>query len=254
MIETHHLTKKYGNTVAVDDLSLTVRPGELFGFLGPNGAGKTTTIRMLTGLLRPTSGTAQVAGHDILTETLQVKASIGYLAENPFMYDKLTGREFLRFVAELYRVEEAGREQRINRLLELFELADKGDDLIGSYSHGMRQKMGLCSVLVHNPQILFLDEPTTGLDPRSARLVKDILRGLVERGVTVFMSSHILEIVQNMCDRVGIINKGKLIAVGNLEELRAQAQAEGSSLEDIFLSLTGGAEYREVAAYLQEER
>ncbi|NLS79791.1 MAG: ABC transporter ATP-binding protein [Chloroflexi bacterium] len=252
MIQTNGLTKQYGSLTAVQGLNLTIPAGELFGFLGPNGAGKTTTIRMLTGLLKPTSGTAQVAGFDLASEPLKVKASIGYLAENPFLYDKLTGAEFLRVIADLYRVPEAGRAQRIARLLDLFELGNKANELIGSYSHGMKQKIGLCSVLIHNPRVLFLDEPTTGLDPRSARVVKDVLRSLVERGTTVFMSSHILEIVENMCDRVGIINGGKLVAVGTIEELRQQAP--GSSLEDIFLALTGGAEYREVAEYLREDR
>ena len=250
MIQTRSLTKQYDSLTAVKNLDLTVNRGELFGFLGPNGAGKTTTIRMLIGLLKPTSGTATVAGHDILKSPLQVKAAIGYLAEEPFLYDKLTGREFLRFIADLYQVSERGRQSRIQQLLDLFELRDKADDLIGSYSHGMRQKMGLCSVLVHNPSVLFLDEPTTGLDPRSARLVKDILKELVAKGVTVFMSSHILEIVENMCGRVGIIDHGELVAVGTVDELRGQAL--GSSLEDIFLSLTGGAEYKELAQYLQE--
>ena len=250
MIETRSLCKQYNTLTAVKNLDLTVGGGELFGFLGPNGAGKTTTIRMLTGLLKPTSGTATVAGYDIVASPLQVKAAIGYLAENPFLYEKLTGREFLRFIADLYQVSEQGRWGRIQQLLELFEMEAKADELIGSYSHGMRQKIGLCSVLVHNPRVLFLDEPTTGLDPRSARLVKDILRGLVAKGVTVFMSSHILEIVENMCDRVGIIDRGELVAVGTVDELRGQAT--GSSLEDIFLSLTGGAEYKEIAEYLQE--
>lgn len=250
MIQTFDLGKDYGSLAAVKHLNLTVNPGELFGFLGPNGAGKTTTIRMLTGLLRPTSGTATVAGHDILREPLEVKAAIGYLAENPFLYDKLTGREFINLLADLYRVPQTGRQARVQQLLDLFDLVDKADELIGSYSHGMRQKIGLSGVLVHNPRVIFLDEPTTGLDPRSARLVKDILKGLTAKGVTVFMSSHILEIVEHMCDRVAIINNGELVAVGSIDELRSQAS--GSSLEDIFLSLTGGAEYREVAQYLQE--
>ncbi len=252
MIQTSGLTKQFGSLMAVQGLDLAVPAGQLFGFLGPNGAGKTTTIRMLTGLLKPTSGTARVAGYDVAQEPLQVKSAIGYLAENPFLYDKLTGAEFLRVIADLYRVPEEGRAQRIARLLDLFELGNKADELIGSYSHGMRQKIGLCSVLIHSPRVLFLDEPTTGLDPRSARVVKDVLRSLVERGATVFMSSHILEIVEHMCDRVGIIDGGKLVAVGTIAELREQAP--GSSLEDIFLALTGGAEYKEVAEYLREDR
>ena len=254
MIETHGLTKRYGDLLAVDDLNLRVGSGELFGFLGPNGAGKTTTIRMLTGLLQPTAGTAIIAGHDILQEPLKVKAAVGYLAEQPFAYAKLSGREFLRFVAGLYRVDPTLQEERIERLLGLFDLQERADQLIESYSHGMKQKLAICSLLVHRPQVLFLDEPTTGLDPKSARLVKDVLRELCEQGVTIFMSTHILEVAEHMCDRVGIIHEGRLIAEGSVDELRQQAAAPGSSLEDIFLELTGGAEVAELAAYLAEER
>ncbi len=246
------LTKRYGKLVAVDDLRLEVRAGELFGFLGPNGAGKSTTIRMLTGLLRPTSGTGRVAGSDIVSETIEVKRSIGYLAEQAFLYDKLTGREFLRFIAGLYRVPRDRQDARIDRLLALFDLNGKGDELIESYSKGMRQKIGIAGLLVHQPRVLFLDEPTNGLDPKSARLIKDVLRELCAQGSTVFMSTHILEIAEHMCDRVAIINQGRLAAQGTLAELRQNSQAPGSSLEDIFLQLTGGAEVAEVAALLKE--
>ena len=252
MIRTERLTKTFGALVAVDRLDLAVPPGELFGFLGPNGAGKTTTIRMLTGLLRPSAGQASVAGHDVVSENLEVKAAIGYLAEAPFLYGKLTGREFLHFVGGLYRVPEAVRRSQIERLLELFDLQEKGDELIDAYSQGMRKKIGLCSLLVHSPKVLILDEPTNGLDPRSARLVKEILRGLCKKGTTVFMSTHILEIAENMCDRVGIINQGQLVAVGTMDELRAGAEEKDSSLEDIFLDVTGGSEVAEIASYLSE--
>lgn len=251
MISVHDLTKRYGDVLAVDHLNLEVRPGELFGFLGPNGAGKTTTIRMLTCLLRPTEGSASVAGYDVLTQPMDVKRSIGYLADEPFLYEKLTGREFLHFVADLYKVDPAEKDTRIETILALFGLEEYADGLIDSYSHGTRQKLGICSLLIHEPKVLFMDEPTNGLDPKSARLVKDILVGLTQRGRTVFMSTHILEIAERMCDRVGIINKGKLIAVGSMEELRRQArEGEGSTLEDIFLELTGGVEYGELAEYL----
>lgn len=252
MIEIHGLTKKYGNAMAVDNLELEVDAGELFGFLGPNGAGKSTTIRMLTCLLRPTSGSASIAGHDILREPMEVKRSIGYLAEEPFLYSKLTGREFLSFVGDLYSVRPDLKEERIKSLLSLFEMEGDGDQLIESYSHGMRQKIGICSVLVHEPPVIFLDEPTNGLDPKSARLVKDILRGLTDRGRTIFMSTHVLEIAERMCSRVGIIKEGKLIAVGSVEDLRAEAKSPESTLEDLFLQLTGGVEYRELAEYLGE--
>ncbi len=252
MIVAAGLTKRYGNLVAVDDLSLEVSAGELFGFLGPNGAGKSTTIRMLIGLLRPSAGTARVAGYDIQHDALEVKRNIGYLAEHAFLYDKLTGREFLRFIAGLYKVPRERQGARITRLLELFDLAAKGDELIESYSKGMRQKIALASLLVHQPKVLFLDEPTNGLDPKSARLIKDVLRQLCSQGTTVFMSTHILEIAENMCDRVAIINEGHLVAQGSLAELRQAAQAPGSSLEDIFLRLTGGAEVAEVAALVED--
>lgn len=253
MIRTQNLCKSYDQKPAVVDLNLEVKPGELFGFLGPNGAGKSTTIRMLTGLLKPTSGTALVAGHDVVREPLAVKAAIGYMAQTPFLYDKLSGREFLRLMGDLYGVPAAEQRRQIERLVGLFDLEESLDQLIETYSGGTRQKIALCSVLLHNPKVLILDEPTSGLDPRSARIVKDVLRGLVERGTLVFMSSHVLEIVEHMADRVGIIHEGRLIAVGTLEELRANAQREHSSLEEIFLELTGGPEYDQITAYLKGE-
>ncbi len=253
MIRTIQLGKMYDRKSAVVDLNLEVERGELFGFLGPNGAGKTTTIRMLTGLLKPSSGTAIVAGHDVLREPLAVKRSIGYLAQTPYLYDKLTGREFLHFMGDLYRVPAIERRRLIGQLAELFVLEDALDQLIEGYSGGTRLKVALTSALIHNPQVLILDEPTSGLDPRSARTVKDILRGLVARGTTVFMSSHVLEIVEHMCDRVAIIDHGRLIAVGTLSELRSNTHKESSSLEEIFLELTGGPEYEQIAAYLKGE-
>ena len=252
MIQTIKLCKSYDRTAAVIDLDLNVQPGEIFGFLGPNGAGKTTTIRMLTGLLKPTSGTAIVAGHDVLREPLQVKAAVGYLADTPYLYDKLTGREFLRFVGDLYKVPADAQRREIGRLLELFDLGAVADQLIETYSHGTKRKLALCGVLVHDPSVILLDEPTNGLDPRSARVVKDVLKGLAARGMTVFMSSHVLEVVEHMCDRLAIIDKGRLAAAGTLAELRSGAGASGSSLEDIFLELTGGPEYEQITAYLRE--
>jgi len=246
------LSKNYGKLVAVHDLSLEVGAGEVFGFLGPNGAGKTTTIRMLTGLVRPTSGAAVVAGFDVFREPLQVKRRVGYLAETPYLYGKLSCREFLAFMGGLYEVPPALARQRSERLLTLFELADKADDLIETYSHGMRQKLALAGAMLHEPPVLFLDEPTSGLDPRSARLVKDLLVALTERGHTVFLSTHVLEIAEQLCHRVGIIDRGQVVATGTLDELRQQAQRNAYSLEDIFLQLTGGTEERELAAFLRE--
>jgi ABC-2 type transport system ATP-binding protein len=247
------LSKNYGKLTAVRELSLEVGAGEVFGFLGPNGAGKTTTIRMLTGLVRPSTGSAVVAGFDVAREPLQVKRRVGYLAETPYLYGKLSGREFLAFMGGLYEVPPALARQRAERLLTLFELADKASDLVETYSHGMRQKLALAGAMLHEPQVLFLDEPTSGLDPRSARLVKDLLVALVERGHTVFLSTHVLEIAEHLCHRVGIIDHGHVIATGTLDELRHQAQREAGSLEDIFLQLTGGTEERELATYLRND-
>jgi len=250
LIETIGLTKQFGQLTAVSKLSLSVQPGELFGFLGPNGAGKTTTIKMCCGLLRPTSGTARIAGFDILREPQKAKAALGYVPDNPFLYDKLTGREFLKFIADLYTVHHDRLGQRIEDLLHLFELDDKGDELIEGYSRGMRQKIALAAALIHEPKVLFLDEPTVGLDPKSARLMKTVLRELCGRGVTVFVSTHILEIAERMCDRVGIIDHGRLIEVGTLDDLRNRTHTEGQTLEDIFLELTGGPEYHDLVRYL----
>jgi len=249
-IRADGLTKRFGRLEAVRDLSLEVGAGEVFGFLGPNGAGKTTTIRMLTGLVRPTSGTALIVGYDVAREPLQVKRRVGLLAETPYLYAKLSGREFLAFMGGLYEVPSPLARQRADRLLSLFELAEKADDLVETYSHGMRQKLALAGAMLHEPPVLFLDEPTSGLDPRSARLVKDLLMALVGRGHTVFLSTHVLEIAEQLCHRVGIIDHGQVIATGTLDELRSQANREGDSLEDIFLQMTGGSEERELAAYL----
>jgi len=251
MIQTVKLTRHFGSLVAVEDLNLTVEAGELFGFLGPNGAGKSTTIRMLVGLLRPTAGTAIVAGHDVRQEPLAVKRALGYLAQTPLLYEKLTGREFLRFVGGLYGLADETIEARAERLLPLMDLVEKADQPIESYSGGMRHKIGLCGALLHEPRVLVLDEPLAGMDPYGARRIKDLLRQLCRQGITVFMSTHILEIAERVCDRVGILDRGRLIAVGTMEELRAQAQSTAeTTLEDLFLQLTGGHEVAEVATML----
>ncbi len=248
-IETFHLTKRYGDKLAVDDVTLQVCSGEIFGFLGPNGAGKTTAIKMIVGLLRPTAGSVQIAGYDVVQKPLQAKAACGYVPDTPNLYAKLTGRELIHFVGDLYNLERSQTARRSEELLSLFGLADAADNTTDTYSHGMRQKTSLAAALVHDPQALILDEPTVGLDPKSARLIKNILRQIADRGAAVMLSTHILEIAQNMCDRIGIIDHGKLIAAGTMEELQ-QAQGE-SSLEDIFLSLTGGVEYAEIAEVLK---
>ena len=250
LIQTKNLVKRFGEKTAVDQVTFQVQAGEVFGFLGPNGAGKTTTIRMIVGLLQPTSGSVEVAGFDLQQEPLKAKAVCGYLPDTPNLYAKLSARELLRFVGDLYEISHEQIEHRSQEMLNLFELTEAADDPIDTYSHGMQQKTALASALLHDPQVLVMDEPTVGLDPRSARLIKDILRQLAERGAAIFLSTHILEIAERMCDRIGIIDDGKLIAVGTMQELRALGKGE-SSLEDIFLNLTGGTEYAEIAAVLK---
>ncbi|MCL6580000.1 MAG: ABC transporter ATP-binding protein [Firmicutes bacterium] len=244
-IRAEDLTKRFGDLVAVDGVTFEVLPGELFGFLGPNGAGKTTTIKMMVGLLRPTAGKVAVAGFDLAADPVSAKARLGYVPDEPALYDKLTGREFLRLVAAVYRMDWKTVQGRVVELLELFDLSAQADDLLGGWSHGMRQKVALAAALLHEPEVLVLDEPTVGLDPRAARLVKDILREFCRRGGTVFMSTHILEIAEAMCDRVGIIDRGRLVAVGTEAELRGRVGAGDSdalTLEDVFLRVTGGPE------------
>ena len=251
LIEIHNLVKRYGDKMAVENVSLEVHAGEVFGFLGPNGAGKTTTIKVVVGLLQPSSGTVKVVGYDVQTQPLMAKASSGYVPDTPNLYAKLTGRELLRFVGDLYNLDRARVAQRTDELLRMFDLTDSADDTIDSYSHGMQQKASLAAALMHDPRVLVLDEPTVGLDPKSARLIKDILRQMAERGAAIFLSTHILEIAERMCDRIGIINKGQLVAVGTMNELRSLGKAGEVSLEDIFLGLTGGAEEAEIAEILK---
>jgi ABC-2 type transport system ATP-binding protein len=249
VIEVGGLTKHYPGGDGVRGLTFSIGAGELFVFLGPNGAGKSSTIKMLTGLMPPTSGSARVAGHDIEKDPISLKRDIGYMAERPFLYEKLTGMEFLRFMADVYGVPRRIRDERAGSLLEVFELADAANLTIEAYSQGMRQKIALSGVLIHEPKVLFLDEPTNGLDPRSARTVKTVLREICDRGATVFMTTHVLEIAEQMCDRVGILKDGRLIAVGTVEQLRRDLQRPGASLEDLFLELTGAAELPDLQLY-----
>ncbi len=250
LIEAAHIYKKYGEKTAVDDVSFKVYGGEIFGFLGPNGAGKTTTLKILVGLLQPTRGAARVGGYDVLSQTLLAKAACGYVPDEPNLYSKLSGRELLRFVGDLYDLNPAQITRRTDELLNLFGLNDAADDMVESYSHGMQQKASLAAALIHDPWVLVLDEPTVGLDPKSARLIKDILRQLAERGAAVMLSTHIMEIAERMCDRIGIISQGKLVAVGTMDDLRALGTGQ-TDLEDIFLNLTGGAEDAEIAEVLK---
>jgi ABC-2 type transport system ATP-binding protein len=246
-VEAKSLVKRYGVMTAVDGVSFQIGRGEIVGFLGANGAGKTTTLRMMCGLVTPTSGKALIDGIDIFSEPLQAKARLGYLDEEPFVHPHLTGREFLNYIADLYRMPRGPeRQEQMERLLGLFELADRNGELIGAYSHGMRQKIGLASLLIREPSVLLLDEPTNGLDPRSARLVKDLLEELAARGTAVLLSTHILEVAQALCRRVAIIDHGHIVATGTMEELRAQTGSDKASLEDLFLKLTAGPESKEL--------
>lgn len=240
MIRLTGLTKRYGTFTAVDGIDLAVPRGELFGLLGPNGAGKTTSIRMIAGILRPTSGTVTVSGIDIQARPLEAKARLGYIPDRPFVYDKLTGGEFLRFAAALYGMQGAVVERRIDELLAVFELSQWKGELTESYSHGMRQKLIIAGALVHRPDVIVVDEPMVGLDPKGARLLKDLFREFVSRGGTVLMSTHTMEIAEVVCDRIAIVYRGKIAAQGTMAELRRQTSSEGMSLEDLFLKLTGG--------------
>ena len=251
MIRLEGLTKRYGDFVAVDEIDLHVPRGEMFGFLGPNGAGKTTTLRIIAGIMRPTRGKITLGGDDVVRNPMAAKQRLGFIPDRPFVYEKLTGGEFLRFVAGLYQQDGEVVERRIDELLDVFELTRWKDELVESYSHGMRQKLIISSALIHRPEVIVVDEPMVGLDPKAARLLKDIFRQFVDRGGTVLMSTHTLEVAETMCDRIAIIQKGKIIAHGTMEELRKQTAAGDASLEDLFLKLTGGPVMRELGAVLE---
>lgn len=231
------VTKSYGRTVAVNDLSLTVPRGELFAFLGHNGAGKTTTIKMIVGLLQPNTGDVAVCGHELGRNGIAARKQLAYVPDQPFLYEKLTGREFLYFVAEMYGVPTARRDDTLAELIRRLDLAGFLDQLSESYSHGMKQKVVLAAALLHEPAVLVIDEPMVGLDPRSVRAVKNLFREHVAAGGTIFMSTHTLDIAEAVADRIGIIQNGKLLTVGTMQELRTRARKE-QSLEEIFLSLT----------------
>ena len=239
MIEIQGLCKSYnkGAVKAVENLDLTVKPGEIFGFLGPNGAGKTTTIKMMVGLLKADGGNVKINGFDTQKEPLRVKESISYVPDNPEVYEKLTGIEYLNFLGDVYGVPGPVRKEKVSRFLDLFELKGAVNDLIQSYSHGMRQKLVLIGAILHEPQVFILDEPMVGLDPKSANNLKKYMREHCDSGKTVFFSTHVLEVAERLCDRIGIINQGKLIACGNMDELKAQSQNK-ETLENIFLELT----------------
>jgi len=239
MIEIHDLVKTYGRLTAVDHVTLHIPAGEFFGFLGPNGAGKTTTIKILAGLLKPTSGRITIGGFDIGQAPVAAKALLGYIPDRPFIYDKLTGLEYLQFIGDLYGMEADHAAQRAERYLEFFDLGDAAGELIEGYSHGMKQKLLISGALLHEPKVVVVDEPMVGLDPKGARQVKDLFTDICRKGTTIFMSTHSLGIAQAMCQRIGIIQKGRVIALGTMDDLRRQAQKDHEHLEDLFLELTG---------------
>ena len=242
MIELIELTKRFGQLVAVDHINLHVKQGEIFGFLGPNGAGKTTTIKMLVGLLKPTSGRALIDGYDVVAHPMEAKRVVGFIPDQPFLYEKLTGVEFLKFIGSLFGMKKDEIQPRISDLLGLFELDGWRDELIESYSHGMKQRLVMSSALLHDPKLIIVDEPMVGLDPKGINLVKRIFRQKSEEGVSIFLSTHTLEIAQELCHRLGIINRGKIIAMGTLSELTKDLEdktGQTGTLESLFLALTG---------------
>ena len=238
MIELKDLTKKYGNFQAVDNLNLFVKKGEVFGFIGPNGAGKTTTIKMMGGILEPTAGTVTIAGINMQKEPENAKSKIGFIPDRLYLYEKLTGMEFLKFTADLYRVSANTFQSRALKILKNFSLENWAHELIESYSHGMKQRLIMSAALLHDPQVIIVDEPMVGLDPAAILMVKDLFRSLAAQGVTIFMSTHTLKVAQDTCDRIGVIHKGRLIAMGTTQELQREANVTEADLERVFLNLT----------------
>lgn len=240
MIVIDHLLKQYDDYTAVNDISLEIKAGEIFGFLGPNGAGKTSTIKMIMGLMKPTSGTIAVDGHDIQKDPVAAKKVLGYVPDRPILYEKLTAWEYMKFIAGIYGVDDKDLQEKGMKYLKIFELGEWINELVENFSHGMKQRLNLSSVFMRDPKVLILDEPLIGLDPRGARLLKEMLHTSRSNGMCIFMSTHILEIAEQMCDRLAIIHKGNIISTGTSGDLRQQAQSPDSGLEQIFLRLTGG--------------
>jgi len=249
-VELKGVFKRYSEIVAVDYVDLSVKAGEIFGLLGPNGSGKSTTLKMLLGLVQPDSGSVNVLGIDVQKDPVAVKQKLGYVPESPRLYEFLTGIEYLDFVGDVYGMQAEEKRSRINEYLRGFQLEGREGDMISSYSEGMKQKIALISAFLHRPKLLILDEPLSGLDPRSARIVKDFLHELKVQGVTTIMSTHVLEIAQALCDRIGIMYRGKLLALGTMDELRQMAKLPDSGLEDIFLKLTGTSDVKAVVEEL----
>jgi len=249
-VKLRGVAKRYSDIIAVDHIDLDVEYGEIFGLLGPNGSGKTTTLKMILGLVKPDSGSINVLGTNAEENPVEVKRQVGYVPESPRLYEFLTGIEYLDFVGDVYGMDASEKKNRIDEYLEALELEGREGDMISSYSQGMKQKIALISAFIHKPKLLLLDEPLSGLDPRSARIVKDLLRELTSQGVTTIMPTHVLGIAQAMCDRIAIMYEGRFLALGNIEELRAKARLPESDLEDIFLKLTGTGDIRAVVEEL----
>jgi len=246
-----HLTKKFGKFTAVDNISLSVNRGEIFGFLGPNGAGKTTTIKMIAGLLQPDQGQISINNRNLAREPQQCKQDTGYIPDRPYLFEKLTGFEFLQFIASLYNLAPETFSRNTKHYLKLFDLEGWQHHLIESYSHGMRQKLIITSIFMLEPPLIVVDEPMVGLDPKSARIVKELFKTLAAKGTAIFLSTHSLEIAEELCDRIGIILNGGLRAIGNLKDLQLEARLEHSDLEEIFLELTGAYELQDIIAALR---
>ena len=246
MIAVENLVKRFGKFTAVDGVSIVVEPGQIHGFLGPNGAGKTTSIRMIAGLLKPDSGRILVNGHDLAREPEAAKAALGFIPDRPFIYDKLTAGEFLRFHGGLYGMDGGDTETRITEMLEIFELGRWQHELVESFSHGMKQRLVMSAAFLHRPKAVLVDEPMVGLDPRGARLIKDIFRRMASHGVAILMSTHTLEVAQEMCDLISIILQGKIIAHGTVADVRAMAGTADEELTAVFLKLTGGGALQEI--------
>lgn len=246
VIAVQDLVKQYGKFTAVDHVDIEVKPGEIHGFLGPNGAGKTTTLRMIAGLLKPTSGRIIVNGHDLATEPEAAKASLGFIPDRPYIYEKLTAGEFLRFHGGLYGLDGDGIMPRVHEMLDLFELRRWEHELVESFSHGMKQRLVMSAAFLHRPRAVAVDEPMVGLDPRGARLIKDVFRRMSAHGVAILMSTHTLEVAQEMCHRLSIINKGRIIARGTVDDVRAMSGGEDDHLTSVFLRLTGGSGLQEI--------
>lgn len=242
MIELKNLTKTFGHVVAVNRLNLSISKGEIFGFIGPNGAGKTTTLRMMSGILSPTEGSVNIGGISVAREPEAAKKKMGYIPDRPFLYEKLTGMEFLQFTADLFEVKEDRFELQSGALLKKFSLYEWKNELIESYSHGMKQRLIISAALLHEPEVLVIDEPMVGLDPAGVRMIKNLFRELAVRGTTLFMSTHTLSVAEDLCDRIGVIHKGMLIATGTVDELKQLARVQEGDLEEVFLILTGGEE------------